>query len=132
MARRAAETAGLAMIAVAGACALSLASWSTRDPSFNHATGGPVRNLLGSRGAVAADLVTQTIGIACIVLLLPVAIWGWRLLRQRHLDRLRWRLLLWIAATLCAAGVASLLPAPDPEPQPTGQGGKIGDGVANL
>ena len=132
MARRAAETAGLAMIAAAGACALSLASWSTRDPSFNHATGGPVRNLLGARGAVAADLVTQTIGIACIVLLLPVAIWGWRLLRQRHLDRLRWRLLLWIAATLCAAGVASLLPATDRWPLPTGLGGMIGDGVANL
>ena len=132
MARRAAETAGLAMIAAAGACALSLASWSTRDPSINHATSGPVRNLLGARGAVAADLVTQTVGIACIVLLLPVAIWGWRLLRQRNLDRLRWRLLLWIAATLCAAGVASLLPVTDRWPLPTGLGGMIGDGVANL
>ena len=131
-ARRAAETVGLALIAAAGACALSLASWSTRDPSINHATSGPVRNLLGSRGAIAADLVTQTIGIACIVLLLPLAMWGWRLLRRRHIDRLRWRLLFWLTATLCAAGVASMLPATDRWPLPTGLGGMVGDGVANL
>ena len=130
--RRAAETAGLALIAAVGACALSLASWSTRDPSLNHATDGPVRNLLGARGAVAADLVTQTIGIAGIVLLLPLAIWGWRLLRVRRLDRLRWRVALWLVATLCAAGVASLLPATDRWPLPTGLGGMVGDGIANL
>ncbi len=130
--RRAAETVGFALIAAAGACALSLASWSTRDPSINHATSGPVRNLLGSRGAIAADLVTQTIGIACIVLLLPLAMWGWRLLRRRQIDRLRWRLLFWLTATLCAAGVASMLPATDRWPLPTGLGGMVGDGVANL
>jgi S-DNA-T family DNA segregation ATPase FtsK/SpoIIIE len=132
VARRAAETAGLTMIAATAVCALSLASWSTRDPSFNHATSGPVRNLLGAKGAIVADLVTQTIGIAGIVLLVPLALWGWRLLRRREIDRLRWRLGLWLVATLCAAGVASLLPATDRWPLPTGLGGMIGDAIASL
>src|SRR4051812_19311098 len=130
--RRAAEATGLVLIAATGACGLSLASWSTRDPSLTNATGGPVRNLLGAKGAIAADLVTQTIGLACIVLLAPLAMWGWRLLRRRRLDRLRWRVALWLTAVLCAAGVASLLPTTDRWPLPTGLGGVIGDAVAGV
>ena len=45
--RRMAEIAGLTLLVADGALAIALATWSTRDPSFNHATAGAVRNLLG-------------------------------------------------------------------------------------
>ena len=60
--------------------AASLATWSVSDPSFNHATGGQVRNALGTPGAVLADILMQTIGLATAVFLIPLVLWGWRLL----------------------------------------------------
>jgi len=42
-----------------GVLAVALATWSVKDPSINHATEGPVRNLLGLPGAIVADLVMQ-------------------------------------------------------------------------
>ena len=48
--RRLWQFIGLGMLTSAGALAISLATWSARDPSLNHATGGHVRNLLGGPG----------------------------------------------------------------------------------
>src|SRR5918998_3122011 len=94
--RRMSEIIGVALIAIAAAAGLALASWSVQDPSLSHATNAPIRNLLGSGGAIAADLMMQLFGIAAIAFILPVASWGWRLVTHRVLDRERWRLLLWI------------------------------------
>ena len=57
--RRGAELAGLGLIGATAAIALALSSWSVEDPSLNHAAPGPVHNLLGAPGAVAADLIMQ-------------------------------------------------------------------------
>src|ERR1051326_6621323 len=75
--RRIREIGGVALLALAAAAALALASWSVQDPSLSHATSAPVRNLLGVPGAIAADLMMQLIGLASIALLLPLAGWGW-------------------------------------------------------
>src|SRR5690348_8943892 len=83
--RRLREIGGLALIAVAAAIAASLATWSVNDPSFSHATSAPVRNLLGTGGAIAADLMMQLIGLAAIAVIGPMAGWGWRLLAHRPL-----------------------------------------------
>ena len=48
LARRLRELAGLSLIAFAGAVAAALATWTVQDPSFSHATSGPVRNILAS------------------------------------------------------------------------------------
>ena len=71
--RRGAELAGLVLIAATAGIALALCSWSVEDPSLNHAAPGPVRNLLGAPGAVAADLIMQLFGVAAIAFLAPVA-----------------------------------------------------------
>ena len=130
--RRLAELGGLALIFAVILIGLALATWSTRDPSVNHATAGPVRNMLGARGAVLADLLTQVFGLASLAVLAPLGLLGWRLMVDHRLDRLRWRILLWIFGAVCAAGVASLLPAPDRWPLPTGLGGMIGDAIMSL
>src|SRR5260370_33021797 len=118
--RRIGEIGGVGLLALAAAAAMALASWSAQDPSLSHATAAPVRNLLGVPGAIAADLLMQLIGLASIALMLPIAVWGWRLLTHRSLDRERLRLVLWIFGALAATAFASSLPATRAWPLPTG------------
>jgi DNA segregation ATPase FtsK/SpoIIIE, S-DNA-T family len=132
LARRTAELCGLALILAVILVGLSLATWSTRDPSLNHATDGPVRNILGSRGAVLADLLTQILGVSSVVLIAPLALFGWRLIVDHSLDRPKARLAFWLAGALAAAAVASMLPAPGRWPLPSGMGGLVGDIFSSL
>jgi S-DNA-T family DNA segregation ATPase FtsK/SpoIIIE len=131
-AKRAAEAAGLAMVFGSGALTLALVSWSTRDPSLNHATDGRIRNLLGGGGAIAADLLMQLVGFAAIAAILPIAIQGLRLVTTGHIARPWLRLALWVVGVLSAAALASLLPATDRWPLPTGLGGVLGDALLSL
>ncbi len=131
-ARLAAELAGLALIAGSGALALALVTWSVQDPSLNHASNGPVHNLLGAWGAIVADLIMQMLGLAAVVFLLPLTIWGWQLLRRRHLERIGWRLLFWLVGCLATAAFAGLLPVTGRWPLPTGLGGVLGDSLVAL
>ncbi len=108
--RRLGECGGFVLIALAVLAAVALATWSVQDPSLSHATSARVRNFLGVPGAIAADLMMQLFGLAAVALTLPIAIWGWRLVTHRPLDRERWRLALWIAGALLAAASASCLP----------------------
>jgi S-DNA-T family DNA segregation ATPase FtsK/SpoIIIE len=130
--RRAAEIAGIVLVAGTGALALALLTWSVQDPSLNHATDGPVRNLLGVPGAIAADLVMQMLGLAAVALLAPLAILGWRLMTERRLERIGRRLLFWLFGGLAAAGFAAILPVTSRWPLPTGLGGVLGDAILFL
>ena len=130
--RRLRELAGLALIVAAMLLAVALSSWSVQDPSLSHATNAPVRNLLDVPGAVVADLLMQLFGIASVVLVLPIAVWGWRLATHRTLYRERLRLLAWIAAVLLAASFAACLPRTGAWPLPAGLGGVAGDALLRL
>lgn len=132
IARRLRELCGLGLIVVTGVAAAALATWSVSDPSFSHATSAPVRNLLGAPGAITADLAMQLFGLATVAIILPFASWGWRLTTHRVLDRLRWRLVAWLASPLFAAGFASCLPRTAHWPLPTGIGGVIGDALLRV
>jgi len=130
--RRLCEAGGFVLIGLAAIIALALATWSVQDPSLSHATDGPVRNLLGTPGAIGADLLMQLFGLASTVLILPVAVWGWRIATHRPFDREWMRLSFWLGGTAFAAGFAACLPKSDHWPLPTGLGGVIGDGVLYL
>jgi S-DNA-T family DNA segregation ATPase FtsK/SpoIIIE len=77
---------GIALLAALGALWLALVSWSVADPSLSHATGGAVRNALGGPGAIVADLLLQTLGLAAAAALLPPMIWGLELVFSQRLD----------------------------------------------
>ena len=126
-ARRAAETTGLALVAGAAACAAALATWSVQDPSFNHATQAPTRNLLGAPGAIVADLAMQLFGLAIIAVLLPPTVWGVRLIAGRSIPGRWWRIAFWIVGCCAAAAMLSALPRADRWPLPGGLGGAVGD-----
>jgi DNA segregation ATPase FtsK/SpoIIIE, S-DNA-T family len=130
--RRLRELGGLALIVLTILLALALATWSVQDPSLSHATNAPVRNVLGVGGAIVADLMVQLLGVAALALILPAAVWGWRLTTHRRLGRARIRLAVWILGLLLAAGCAATLPRSAAWPLPAGLGGVIGDWVLRL
>src|SRR5271170_4326721 len=130
--RRLREFGGIALISLAMMAALALATWSVDDPSLSHATDRAVHNLLGRPGAVAADLMMQLLGLGALALLLPIAVWGYRLLGHRPLSRERLRVLLWVFGTVLAAAFASCLPRSAHWPLPSGLGGVIGDAMLRL
>ena len=74
----------------------------------------------------------QLLGVAALALVLPVAIWGWRLATHRPLQRERIRLLFWLLGLLLAAGCAAALPRSGTWPLPAGLGGVIGDWLLRL
>jgi S-DNA-T family DNA segregation ATPase FtsK/SpoIIIE len=118
---------GLGMIALACAVWASLATWSVHDPSFNNATRAAPQNLLGHWGAVVADLAIQSIGLASIILFLPLAAWGWHIVFRTVPNRRRWRLLAWPGAVMLLAAALAALPQPKSWPLPNGLGGIFGD-----
>jgi S-DNA-T family DNA segregation ATPase FtsK/SpoIIIE len=130
--RRLREAGGIALISLAMMAALALATWSVHDPSLSHATDARVHNLLGRPGAVAADLMMQLLGLGSLGPLLPIAVWGYRLLGHRPLSRERLRVLFWLLGAVLAAAFASCLPRSAHWPLPSGLGGVVGDAVLRV
>src|SRR6195952_4932200 len=132
LARRVRELAGLSLIALSGVAATALMTWSVQDPSLSHATSRPIRNIVGYPGAIGADLLMQILGLGAIMLILPVAVWGWRMLTHRSFDRQALRIGCWILCMAIAAGFASCWPHGGAWPLPTGLGGVVGDALVRA
>ncbi len=127
MRRRAAELGGLFLVAIAGAGIAALATWSALDPSFNYAVETKAHNLFGRPGAIFADCLMQVFGLAAVVFILPVAVWGWRFITHRWLPRMRVRVAAWLASPILAAGFAACFTPTASWPLSAGLGGVVGD-----
>src|ERR1700677_738982 len=132
LARRLRELAGLGLLALSGIAAAGRMTESLQDPSCIHATSRAIRNIAGYPGAIGADLLMQILGLGAIMLLLPVAVWGWRMLTHRSFDREALRIGCWILCTVIAAGFASCWPHGGAWPLPTGLGGVVGDALVRA
>jgi S-DNA-T family DNA segregation ATPase FtsK/SpoIIIE len=132
LAKRLRELAGLSLISLSGVVAAALMTWSVQDPSLSHATSRAIRNIVGYPGAIGADLLMQILGLGAIMLILPVAVWGWRMLTHRTFDREALRLTCWILCTVIAAGFASCWAHGGKWPLPTGLGGVVGDALVRA
>jgi S-DNA-T family DNA segregation ATPase FtsK/SpoIIIE len=130
--RRLRELAGLGLLTLAGVATAALMTWSVQDPSLSHATSRPIRNIAGYAGAITADLLMQILGLGAIMLILPIAVWGWRMLTHRSFDREALRLGCWILCTVLAAGFVSCWPHGGTWPLPTGLGGVVGDALVRA
>src|ERR1700760_4844716 len=132
LARRLRELAGLGLLSFSGVAAAALMTWSVQDPSLSHATSRPIHNIAGYPGAIGADLLMQILGLGAVMLILPIAIWGWRMLTHRSFDREALRLTCWILCAVIAAGFASCWPHGGSWPLPTGLGGVVGDALVRA
>src|ERR1700710_2670075 len=82
--------------------------------------------------SIGADLLMQILGLGAVMLILPVAVWGWRMLTHRTFDREALRVACWILCTVIAAGFASCWPHGGAWPLPTGLGGGVGDALVRA
>ncbi|MEE8445253.1 MAG: DNA translocase FtsK 4TM domain-containing protein, partial [Alphaproteobacteria bacterium] len=124
--RRVAETGGLAIVGVALLLAMALASYSPGDSSFNTASAGVDGNWLGPPGAVAADILLQTLGIAAVVLIVILATWSWRIMSHRGLPRFWVHLTLLPPCLIVWSTFFATIPDPAGWPIASGLSGVIG------
>ena len=124
---RAMELAGICLAIISSAALLALFSYAPSDASLNSATVGPALNLLGSPGAILADILMQGFGYAALLPLLGIAGWAWRFIRKRPVAHPVWRGFALILAAIAAGVALSALPVPQDWPLATRMGGVAGD-----
>ncbi len=124
--RRLMEATGGLMLAVGLAYLLALISADSGDPSFNRATEGAARNLLGLPGAYTADFTLQSLGLAALVPAAALFAWGWNLIRLRMLEQWWLKLVLFPVACLLTTIPLAALPASGGWPFTAGLGGFAG------
>ena len=126
-ARRAVSTlVGLGLIGLALAGGIAFATWNVSDPSFTHATDAPVHNWMGAPGAAFADPLLQMFGFGALLLLLPLMIWGTRMMRGRPLGLSLAKVSAGLGAIIMVPALLNVLPVTDAWPLPSGLGGILG------
>ncbi|WP_455373668.1 DNA translocase FtsK [Limibacillus halophilus] len=123
---RSLEGLGILLFLSGPALAVACLSYNPGDPSLNSASAGPVANLLGLPGAYSSDLLLQSLGLATGGLALTLTAWGYRLLRDKGIERLLFRLALAPLALLILATAFETLAAPSGWPFAAGLGGFSG------
>ena len=119
----------LSMLALAW---LSLISWSIQDPSLSHTTSRAARNWLGTPGAMGADLIMQTFGIAALALLIGPMFWALAFIQKETVPKFGRRVATFLATVMMLAAAAAALPAPSQWPLHPGLGGIVGDAVFRV
>ncbi len=108
--RRLAEFGGVALGLGGVALLLALACYNPLDPSLNTATARAPTNLAGPAGAMAADLLLQSFGVAAVLPALAMLAWAWRIASHRGLGSLAARLASTLAALPVLAALAASVP----------------------
>src|SRR5262245_58648341 len=130
--RRLTELGGACLIALGVTHCAALLSLHRTDPSLNNATDSGALNLLGPPGAILADLVFPSLGLAGFVLSVVLIVWGWRTLRSRRHGRWWLRLLLLPVVLVSTAVALAALPTPANWPLASGLGGATGAIILEL
>ncbi|ESR23920.1 DNA translocase FtsK [Lutibaculum baratangense] len=121
------QALGAALLGFVAAAGVALATWSVADPSYSHASDREPTNLLGFPGAVVSDFLMQMIGLAAPILLFPLFVWSYGLMRDRPVTLVGTRALSAVCGTFLAAAAMAAVPPSPGWPLPTGLGGYVGD-----
>ena len=117
---------GAFLILAAVFLGLALGSFNPDDPSFNATSDGAVTNLAKEPGAKIADLLLQTIGLSSALILLPLVLWGIKILRLKWIRRFWLNL---IVLPFGIVGISVALAGLEPAvyfPIQSGYGGSVG------
>jgi S-DNA-T family DNA segregation ATPase FtsK/SpoIIIE len=125
------EALGFALLLIGFLLILALVTYDPHDGSLNTAVDAAPHNFLGRNGAVLADILWQSFGLACF--LIPALLLGWsfRLLLSRPLRAIWSRLALLPVILALGALAFSILDTGTPS-APAGAGGAIGWGLLRL
>ena len=129
--RRVFEALGFGLLLAALLVAAALLSYNPQDPSLDTSIDAAAHNFLGRDGAILADILHQSLGLAAFVI--PIALFGWsvRLMLDRPLQSLWIKLALLPVALLLAALALSVLDQTALCAAP-GCGGAVGWGLQRL
>ncbi|MGB0505266.1 MAG: DNA translocase FtsK [Pikeienuella sp.] len=127
LARRGAELTGLGFALVGGALMATLLSYHPSDPSWFNATSSSARNWLGAPGALLADPMIRSMGLAAFAAPMVLMVWAIRLIAHRGASRMGFRLpVAPFAIVVCTVFASAHSPIPG-WPLDTGLGGMLGD-----
>jgi len=129
--RRLVEALGFALLLVCLLLILTLLTYDARDGSLNTAVDSTPRNFLGHDGAVLADLLWQSLGLASFLIPILLLAWSFRLLLNRPIRSTWPRLALLPLILVLGALALSILDLGAVSP-PTGPGGALGWGLQRL
>jgi S-DNA-T family DNA segregation ATPase FtsK/SpoIIIE len=108
--RRLRELGALVLATLGLLLLLAVGSYDPADPSLSTATGAPVGNLVGWRGAVAADLLWQWVGLAAFLPGVVLLAWALRLVSHRPVGVWPLRVICLVLALLAGSALLALLP----------------------
>ncbi|RMH62538.1 MAG: DNA translocase FtsK [Zetaproteobacteria bacterium] len=120
------EALALLVVGVALVLALSLYSYHPGDPSLNHATTAPVRNLMGLVGSYTADMLYQLLGLTAWLLVVGVGVLAWRIAKVRRPLLGGWMAWMWLPFVLAVAGLLQAHVPSSLLSLPVGSGGVLG------
>jgi S-DNA-T family DNA segregation ATPase FtsK/SpoIIIE len=122
---RLAEALGFALLLACLLLFLSLLTYDPRDGSLNTAVDAAPHNFLGRDGAVLADLLWQSLGLACFLIPILLLAWSFRLMLHRP-PRSAWTRLALLPAVLTLGAAALSILDLGALSAPAGPGGAIG------
>ncbi len=124
--RRFYEAIGMFLIASGIALATAIITYSSSDNSLNSAGSGNISNLLGLGGAFISDFALQVFGIASLLPVLIMSVWGLRLVIKKGISLIWLRFLCMLAALIAFSYILNLASIPENWPLISKLGGVLG------
>lgn len=107
---------GLVLILLSFALLAALVTYSSADKSLNLAVtqgqDSSVANIMGAPGAIVANLLITSFGLAAFAFVLPLFLWGFKIIRMLWLPRFWLNLLIFPEAILALAVALALVATP--------------------
>ena len=119
-----------AFTVLGAALIVAMLSYEPSDPGYFSATWRKPQNLLGAHGALVADLLHRSVGLAGYALGALALVWALRILLRAWPDKILRRLLSTPLALLCFAALLS--GEPDMAQSGGGLGGLLGDTIFSM
>lgn len=115
VASRIVDAVGLGCIIFAVFAVFSILSYHAGDPSLNTAAGAAgasdTQNWMGVKGAVLSDVLVQSFGLAPLIWMAVIGVWGWRIYRRAPFyGWAGWRLVCFVMSGLFVALSFARLP----------------------
>ena len=96
---------GLGLILFSISLILSMFGYTPTDESFNVSNSDTINNFMGRFGAYSSDFIVNSYGLAILIFLIPVTIWGIMLIKHQKVIELKIRILATILGTITLSGV---------------------------
>ncbi len=96
---------GTGLIVFCVSLVLGMIGYNPADESFNVSNSDKISNFMGRFGSYSADFIANSFGLAILIFLIPVAVWGYLLIKNQKILEFRIRMLAVIIGIIPLAGI---------------------------